>query len=231
VNDPNLTKRGARIVSVMPPASWLTPVTVELAPCNFRTGHVTKYTVRLEDEVIIMLRSAAIIASRSNHRLLKHPPLAFASCVKTCSQAAEREISITCISLVPSAWAMIALGLIFCSAFPVMSNAAECLAPTRQSQLQTLSDCTNAMCCPRELNLQVNLVRAVARKLKSLGYTISDPSARPEDSPDLSGMYYPTLRSAVRQYKQDHNIDAANADITYEFVATLLEVNLFERWR
>lgn len=114
---------------------------------------------------------------------------------------------------------------------PTISVAAECLAPTKQSQLQTISECTNAMCCPRELNLQINLVRAVAQKLKALGYTIADPKAQPEDFPDLSGIYYPALRSAVSQYKQDHKLANGNADITYELVATLLGVNLFERWR
>src|SRR5262249_53161386 len=101
---------------------------------------------------------------------------------------------------------------------PTTSAAAECLAPTKQNQLQTISECTNAMCCPRELNLQINLVRAVAQKLKGLGYTIADPGAQPEDSPDLSGIYYPALRSAVSQYKQDHKIADGNSDVTYELV-------------
>jgi len=74
-------------------------------------------------------------------------------------------------------------------------------------------------------------VRAVAQKLKSLGYTISEPNSPAEDSPDLSGMYYPALRSAVLQYKKDRDIADGNADITYELAAVLLEVNLFERWQ
>ncbi len=124
-----------------------------------------------------------------------------------------------------------ALGLIFCSALPATSYAVECIGSTKQSQLQALSSCTSAICCPRELNRQVNLVRAVAQKLKSLGYTISEPNSPAEDSPDLSGMYYPALRSAVLQYKKDRDIADGNADITYELAAVLLEVNLFERWQ
>jgi hypothetical protein len=153
-------------------------------------------------------------------------PLAF------CSRIQTRSRSWQC-SIRPSASIKVraALGLALCATSPFAAAAAECLAPTKQSQLQTVLACTNAMCCPRDLNRQVNLVRAVARKLKSLGYTISDPRALPEDSPDLSGMYYPALRSAVGQYKQDHNIADGNADITYELVATLLEFDLFERWQ
>jgi hypothetical protein len=147
------------------------------------------------------------------------------------SQVASHDINFRYIFLTSPIQILVALGLIFCAAFPVASDAAECTVPTKESQLQTISDCTSAMCCPRELNLQVNLVRAVAQKLKGLGYTISDPSALPEDSPDLSGMYYPALRSAVRQYKHDHKIVDGNEDITYELVTTLLGVNLFERWR
>jgi hypothetical protein len=178
-----------------------------------------------------MLRPTAKIASRSKYRFPKRRAPAFVPCTKTPYQAAGSEISITRISLAGPARTLFAVELIFCSAFAAMSNATECLAPTKQSQLQALSNCTSATCCPRELNRQVNLVRAVARKLKSLGYTISDPEARAEDSPDLSGMYYPALRSAVLQYKQDHNITDGNADITYDLVAALLGVNLFERWQ
>ena len=157
-----------------------------------------------------MLWSATIIASGYCHRSAKCRSPACRGCIKN---DAERNISGSSIFWAQPTRFLVALALILCATFSVRSDAAERLAPTKQSQLQALSECTNAMCRPRELNRQVNLVRAVARKLKSLGYTISDPSALPEDSPDLSGMYYPALRAAVRQYKQDHNIADGNTDI------------------
>lgn len=126
---------------------------------------------------------------------------------------------------------LVVFTIAFGGSFSATGNSAECRAPTKQSELQSLSECTNALCCPRELNLQINLVRAVAGKLKSLGYAISGPNFKPDDSPDLSGIYYPPLRAAVRQYKLDRNIDDGNDNITYDLVALLLGINLFERWR
>jgi hypothetical protein len=122
------------------------------------------------------------------------------------------------------------LGLCIVTPAPSL-HAAECLAPKKQNQLEAVPKCTNAMCCPRELNRQVNLVRAVAQKLKNLGYTISAPAEPPENSPDISGMYYSTLRLAVGQYKHDHNIADGNTDLTYDFVVQVLGTNLFERWQ
>jgi hypothetical protein len=164
--------------------------------------------------------------SSASHRLRSFP-----DCMKTRSGSDRCKIIRFCFAYADSIWVLAVLGFISCAALPAPTEGAECLSPTKQSQLETVLACSNAMCCSRELDRQVNLVRAIASKLKTLGYTISDPSALPEESPDLSGMYYPTLRLAVGQYKQDHHITDGNTDITYELVATLLDVDLFERWK
>lgn len=175
-----------------------------------------------------MHRSTAIIASRSNVMVDLRAP-AFGKPVE--GNPGNAQASHVYISSRHQNLTLVTFALAFWVTFSIASKAAECRAPTKQNQLQTLSECTNSMCCPRELNLQINLVRTVAGKLKALGYSISDPNSKPEDSPDLSGIYYPALRSAVRQYKQDQKISDGNEDITYELVADLLGIDLFERWR
>jgi hypothetical protein len=125
---------------------------------------------------------------------------------------------------------------LYCAFF--LSSAAigaECVAPTKETQLQPDSACSNAMCCPRELELQINLVRAVARKLKSLGYEVSAQGAEPENSPEVNGSYNPTkpgqMRDAIRQFKKANKIAGADDRLTYELVYKLLGANLFGRWK
>jgi hypothetical protein len=90
------------------------------------------------------------------------------------------------------------------------------------------------MCCPRKLDRQINLVRAVAARLKALDYQIAPPGSESEDSPDLKGSYDPStsseLRSAIRSFKKRKNLKPDD-DITYELVEALLGTNLFERWK
>jgi len=116
----------------------------------------------------------------------------------------------------------------------VAGNAAECVAPKTQSDLKKLLACTNALCCPRDLDLQVNLVKVVAGKLTSLGYSVVEPDSPTESSPEFTGMYQPaiesTFRRAIRQYKKDRNIAEPGDKITYGLVNALTGVNLFERW-
>ena len=179
----------------------------------------------------IVGRSTAIIPSGPNLTRVLPCVSAFPGRTEAHVQSTERIIRAASISSAHQIWALVGLALAFCGTFSAAASSAECRAPTKQSQLQSLSECTNAMCCPRELDLQINLVRAVAGKLNSLGYTISDPNSKPEDSPDLSGIYYPALRAAVRQYKQDRKLADSDDNITYELVQVLLGVNLFERWQ
>jgi len=139
------------------------------------------------------------------------------------------------ISMVRNSCCLLGLTLLAHSILSIDSRAAECAAPTGQDQLQPLIKCSSAMCCPRDLYVQIDLVRAVAAKLKSLGYPIVEKGSLPEDSPDVSGLYQPdiesTLRSAIRQFKTDKKLNDTSGDITYDFVSVLLQVNLFERWR
>jgi hypothetical protein len=169
--------------------------------------------------------------SRVDKRLAKNPAPVFCGCSMGLSRDAKRHSYVTCTLSARPIRGLVGMALIFGITFAAIADAAECLAPTKQNQLQSISECTNAMCCPRDLNLQINLVRAVAGKLKAKNYAISDSEAPPEESPDLSGMRNKALLSAIRQYKLDQKIADGSADITYELVATLLGVNLFERWR
>jgi hypothetical protein len=93
----------------------------------------------------------------------------------------------------------------------------------------------HALCCPRELDLQINLVRTIAVKLKALGYTIAPPGTARDKWPDLEGLYKSNrdtpLRDAIRHYAKANNVTLKDDHISYEFVDKLLGRDLFERWK
>jgi hypothetical protein len=130
---------------------------------------------------------------------------------------------------------LLAITAAFCAAFFSPTQAIECSAPTRQSDLQSVSACSSALCCPRELDLQINLVKTVAGKLKSMGYSVRDPDSKEDESPEVRGIYSPkidsALRTAIRQFKKDKNITDSGDEITYSLVRAVLGVDLFERWK
>jgi hypothetical protein len=115
-----------------------------------------------------------------------------------------------------------------------VAYGAQCTAPAKDSDLQATTSCTNALCCPRELNMQVNLVRAIAAKLKSQGYSIADQADPIDKSPDITGFYRPdrpsALRTALRNYKTKRKLRIPGDDLTYQLVNSILTTNLFTRW-
>lgn len=122
-----------------------------------------------------------------------------------------------------------------CVAFLSPTQAIECSAPTRQIDLQSVSACSSALCCPRELDLQINLVKAVAGKLKSMGYTVRDPNSKEDESPEVRGIYSPkndsAFRTSMRKFKKDKNITDQGDEISYALVRAVLGIDLFERWK
>lgn len=117
-----------------------------------------------------------------------------------------------------------------------VAKANQCLAPTSESELQRRVTCSsNALCCPRELEEQVNLVRTIATKLRSSGYTIARPDVPRAKWPDVLGNYNPTkdtpLREAMRHYARANGITLQEDRLSYQFVDNLLGRNLFERWK
>ena len=115
------------------------------------------------------------------------------------------------------------------------AGQAACVAPTKQTELEKLLVCTNALCCPRDLDLQINLVKALAARLRAKGYAIAEPGSPAEQSPEFTGTYKPfadsMLRRSIRQYKADKAMADPGDEITYQLVSTLLGANLFDRWK
>jgi hypothetical protein len=90
-----------------------------------------------------------------------------------------------------------------------------------------------AECCPRSLNEQVNLVKAVGAALQKAGYDLTDNNEPQNLWPSNSGLYDPArdlvFKNAVVGYKQSHGLYDGDG-ITYQFVKLLLGVDLFKRW-
>ena len=119
--------------------------------------------------------------------------------------------------------------------------ASECLNAPSTSELQSVSDCAEALCCPRALRLQINVVRKVASKLHELEYDVKVARKPKEcaetETPAVTGYYNPNykkyepMRIAIERYKIKNKIEPIDGEITYEFVESLLGVDLLQRWR
>jgi hypothetical protein len=78
-------------------------------------------------------------------------------------------------------------------------------------------------------------VKAVAAKLKSMGYSVRDSNSTDDESPEVRGIYSPksdtAFRTAIRKFKKENNITESGDEITYTFVRAVLGIDLLERWK
>ena len=134
---------------------------------------------------------------------------------------------------------MVKASLFFCIAFLGADSSAnatsDCTSGPTIDQLRTVDQCSSALCCPRLLELQLNLVRAIAIKLETQGYRVAAPDIAEDASPATTGYYDSREESvmavAIWNYKVFNGVLPIDSSITYPFVLKILGVDLLTRWQ
>jgi hypothetical protein len=106
-------------------------------------------------------------------------------------------------------------------AFLVFAPTRNLLAQSHPIESATNSNsCASAFDCPRPLNEQFNLVRAVARALKSRGFEVGP----------VKGIYWGLLRDSVAKVQKSAGLEPTG-NLDYRTVQVILGVDLRERSR
>jgi len=104
------------------------------------------------------------------------------------------------------------------SALLAVAIAAPAMAEDCLSHLDSGGQ-ANAFASTRPLNLQLNLVRAIARQLRKKGYRVGE----------INGYYQPELRDSIAAFQRRSKL-GATGDLDCETVHVILGIDLKERW-